>query len=128
MRFSEILEKQQKQEESIAVRAASWYLVNMLLLPGIAFLVLWRLFLRYGRGNPALLGVNHVRQAFFMSLLGGALVVTGCSLIVLLMGNSPDMWATLIVYFTVMHSCFVLWGILTLARAMAGMPVLFPSW
>ncbi|MCP5160784.1 MAG: hypothetical protein H6999_08005 [Hahellaceae bacterium] len=128
MRFSEIIEKQQKQQEALAVKAASWYLVNLLLLPGIAFLVLFRLYLRHGSGNPAGLGVNHVRQAFWMSILGGSLVLLGSGGILLLMGNSPDMWATLIVYFTIVHSSFVMWGVLALAWAMAGKSVLFPSW
>ncbi|MFT4908568.1 MAG: hypothetical protein ACI978_002665 [Oleispira sp.] len=62
---------------------------------------------------------SHVRAALFLSLIGGILVVGGCSLIYLMIDNSSQAWPMIILYFTIMHTSFVLWGMVNLAQAMS---------
>jgi hypothetical protein len=62
---------------------------------------------------------SHTRVALLLSLVGGLAVAGGCSSIYLLMGNSPQTWPMIIVYFTIMHTSFVLWGMVNLAQAMS---------
>ena len=62
---------------------------------------------------------SHSRAALFLSIIGGALVVGGCSTIYFLMRESAQVWPMVIVYFTIMHTSFVLWGMVNLAQAMS---------
>jgi hypothetical protein len=62
---------------------------------------------------------SHTRVALLLSLVGGLAVAGGCTSIYLLMGNSPQAWPMIIVYFTIMHTSFVLWGMVNLAQAMS---------
>jgi hypothetical protein len=116
-----------KEQQSLAQQAEGWYLCNLLVLPGISFLFLLRLFLRHGNGDRSALATNHIRQTFFMSLLGGGLVSTGCVSLYLLLGNTPNGWMWVIMYFTLVHTSFVLWGLIGLAWAVAKKNIVFPN-
>jgi len=116
-----------KEQKALAQQAEGWYLSNLLILPGISFLFLLRLFLRHGGGDRSTLSTNHIRQTFFMSLLGGGLVSSGCISLYLLLGNTPNGWMWIIMYFTLVHTSFVLWGLIGLALAAAKKNVLFPD-
>ena len=115
------------EQQSLAQRAEAWYLCNLLILPGISFLFILRMFLKHGRGDASSLATNHIRQTFFMSLLGGGLVLCGSTALYLWLGNTPNGWMWVILYFTIIHTSFVLWGLLGLAWALAKKPVLFPK-
>lgn len=114
-------------QQALAQKAEAWYLCNLLILPGISFLFLLRLFLKHGREDASLLSTNHIRQTFFMSILGGGLVFVGCIALYWLLGNTPNGWMWIIMYFTIVHTSFVMWGILGLAWALANKPILFPK-
>lgn len=62
---------------------------------------------------------SHSRAALFLSCIGGLLVVGGCSSIYFIMRESSQVWPMVIVYFTIMHTSFVLWGMVNLAQAMS---------
>jgi len=110
---------------ALAVAAEGLYLANLLLLPGLAFVVLALLFLRC-RGAPAL-ALAHLEQAFAASLWAGVLLVVVNALILLLGGyKGAQTWVLLIVYFTVCHSSLVVLGIVGLAKALAGQCWRFP--
>ncbi len=104
----------------LAVSAEALYLANLLVVPGIGFLIL--AYLRFRSpvdGRP--LAAAHLAQAFVASLWGGGLLVLVNLLIVLLGGyHSTHTWVLLILYFTVCHSTLVLLGVVGLAKAMAG--------
>jgi len=110
----------------LAIAAESLYLANLLLLPVIAFLVLGVLFMRCDEDTPPL-ATAHVNQAFSASLWAGILLVIVNALI-LLMGGYQGLltWTLVILYFTVCHSTLVLFGIVGLAKAMAGQCWRFP--
>jgi hypothetical protein len=112
--------------EGLAVAAESLYLTNLLLVPGLAFLALLWLYFRHRDSAPAL-GLAHLRQTVSASLWAGFLLVGVNGAILLLGGyDGPNVWAVVIVYFTVFHSALVMLGILGLAKAMAGQCWRFP--
>lgn len=112
--------------EMTATAAEALYLVNLLLVPGVAFLVLLALFAARYRTAPPL-AAAHLAQTLSASLWAGVLLVIANAAILLLGGyESAATWVVLIVYFTVCHSVLVLLGILGLAKAMAGQCWRFP--
>lgn len=111
---------------SLAVIAETLYLVNLLLVPGVAFAVLLVLYLRrIGTAPP--LARCHLRQTLFASLWAGVLLVVVNGLILALGGyDAPYTWVILVLYFTTCHTTLVLLGVLGLAKAMAGQPYRYP--
>jgi hypothetical protein len=62
---------------------------------------------------------SHSRVALLLSIIGGSSVIGGCSTIYYTMEGSTQAWPMIIVYFTIMHTSFVLWGMVNLAQAMS---------
>ena len=112
--------------QGIAVNAEVLYLANLLLLPGLAFLGLLVLWFTHRRDAPPL-GRCHLRQTLLASLWAGAILVLANALIIAFGGyQQPATWVIVILYFTTCHATLVLFGILGLARAMAGKPYVYP--
>ena len=112
--------------QSLAVTAEVLYLANLLLLPGLAFLLLLRLWYTHRDQAPAL-ALCHLKQTIVGSLWAGALLVVANAAIILLGGyHQVSTWVVAIIYFTMFHSTFVLLGVLGLAKAMAGKPYVYP--
>ena len=112
--------------QGLAVAAESLYLINLLLLPGLGFLLLLGLYFRY-RNSASLLARVHLRQTVSASLWAGALLIFTNLLIVVLGGyQTAWTWIIVILYFTTVHATLVLLGILGLARALAGQPCRYP--
>lgn len=112
--------------QGIAIAAESLYLINLLLLPGPAFLALLGFFFRYRRDAPALARI-HLQQTLSASLWAGVLLIAANLLIVVLGGyDSGWTWVVVILYFTTAHTTLVFFGIFGLARAMAGQPYRYP--
>ena len=104
----------------LAVTAETLYLINLLLVPGVAFLILLALYFGKRRSAPAL-AANHLSQTFAASLWAGVLLVVANAAILLLGGyQGVHTWVVVILYFTIVHSTLVLLGALGLAKAMAG--------
>lgn len=111
--------------QSLAVTAEVLYLANLLLLPGLAFLILFAVWRKHRHTAPALARC-HLRQTLAASLWAGVLLVIANAAIILLGGyRQPSTWVVTILYFTMFHSTFVLLGVLGLAKAMAGKPYLY---
>lgn len=112
--------------QSIAVSSEVLYLANLLLLPGLAFLGLLALWFAHRRDAPPL-GRCHLRQTLSASLWAAAILLLANALILVLGGyRQPATWVIAILYFTICHSTLVLFGILGLARAMAGKEYVYP--
>ncbi|MEW6164781.1 MAG: hypothetical protein AB1642_06940 [Pseudomonadota bacterium] len=112
--------------QSLAVTAETLFLVNLMLAPGLAFLVLAWLWLKRRRDAPPLARC-HLDQTFFVSLWGGALIVVACAAFLLFFGWDWEWtWVFVIMYFTCVHSTLILLGMLGLAKAMAGKPWVYP--
>ena len=112
--------------QTLAVAAEALYIANLLLLPGLCFIILLRLYFRHRASAPAL-AVCHLRQTVRASIWAGILLVIA-NLAILLLGGytSVNTWTVAIIYFTTCHSTLVLLGILGLAKAMAGQNFIYP--
>ncbi len=112
--------------QGLAIAAESLYLVNLLLLPGLAFLVLLWLYF-HDRNDVPPLACSHLRQTLSASLWAGALLAF-VSLVLIALGGHDTAWTWVVVilYFTTAHTTLVVLGILGLARALAGQPFRYP--
>jgi uncharacterized Tic20 family protein len=117
---------EEKAGQNLAVLAEALYLINLLLLPGLAFAALFALWLKNRNSAPPL-ARQHLRQTTFVSLVGGFLIVTLSGLILALGGlDWAWTWVVLVLYFTCIHSTLVLFGMYGLIKAMAGQVWRFP--
>ena len=111
--------------QSLAVLAASLYLVN-LLAPGLAFCVLLWLWLRHKDSAPPL-ARQHLHQATVVSLVGGVLIVCLSAAWVAFGGlDSAWTWVVVLTYFVCVHGALVLLGMFALSKAMAAQPWRYP--
>lgn len=118
--------EEEKAGQNLAVLAEALYLINLLLLPGLAFALLLGLWLKY-KGSAPPLARQHLKQATYVSLVGGLLIVTLSGLVLALGGLDWEWtWVTLILYFTCIHSTLVLFGMYALIKAMSGQTWRFP--
>ena len=103
-----------------AITAESLYLVNLLLAPGLGFLLLlWMWW--WSREQAPPLAASHLSQTLSGSLWAGMLLVVANGLILLLGGyRGPHVWVVVITYFTFCHSMLVMFGAYGLSKAMAG--------
>lgn len=112
--------------QALAVTAETLYLVNLLLAPGLAFLLLVMLFLARRKDAPAL-AANHLSQTVAASMVGGVLIVLVIGLILLLGGfDSGYTWMVVILYFTFVHSSLIFMGVFGLVKALNGQHFVFP--
>ena len=117
---------EEKAGQNVAVLAESLFLINLLLLPGLAFAGLFALWLKNKDSAPPL-ARQHLRQTTFVSLVGGFLIVTLSGLILALGGlDWAWTWVVLVLYFTCIHSTLVLFGMYGLIKAMSGQVWRFP--
>ena len=105
---------------TLAVTAEALYLANLLLAPGLAFLVLLAVYLKFRRNAPPL-AAAHLSQTISGSLWAGVLLVAA-NLAILALGGyrGAHTWVIVILYFTVAHASLALCGALGLSRALAG--------
>lgn len=112
--------------QTLAAQAELLYIANLLLMPGVGFIILLRLYFKHRASAPAL-AVCHLRQTVSASIWAGILLVIANLAIFLLGGyTSANTWTVAILYFTTCHSTLVLLGILGLAKAMAGQNFVYP--
>ena len=104
----------------VAITAEGLYLANLLLIPGLGFLLLLGLWWRRREKAPPL-AAAHLGQTMSGSVWAGILLVIANALILLLGGyKGPNVWAIVITYFTLCHSMLIMFGAYGLAKAMAG--------
>lgn len=122
------MDKENESERGmrLAIAAESLFLINLLLVPGLAFLALAVLFFRHRQSSEPLARC-HLEQTFTASLWGGVLLVV-VNLIILILGgyDSAYTWMVVIIYFTVCHSSLILIGMLGLAKALSGKCFKYP--
>jgi len=112
--------------QSLAIAAEMLYLVNLMLAPGLAFLVLAWLWLKRRHDAPPL-ARGHLDQTFFVSLWGGVLIVVANTALFMVFGWDWEWtWVIVVLYFTAVHSTLILLGMVGLAKAMAGKPYVYP--
>ncbi|MFO8141043.1 MAG: hypothetical protein R6T87_03970 [Marinobacter sp.] len=114
----------QKRESPGAIAPVAWYLLNLLALPIVGFAVLLWMFVN--SDNASALRRAHSKAAVYMSILGALLIGSGIGVSWLLFGNTGNFWTMAIVWAIVMHTSFVLWGMVALAQAVGDRPPYFP--
>ena len=108
--------------QGLAVLAESLYVANLLILPFAAFLALVIVFLmKHGSAPP--LGRSHLEQTIAASI-GIAIMFFACAGIIILLRSwglqDVGVWMIVVIVFTIIHATMVLFGVLGLAKAMAG--------
>ena len=108
--------------QGLAVLAESLYVANLLILPFAAFLALVIVFLmKHGSAPP--LGRSHLEQTIAASI-GIAIMFFACAGIIVLLKSwglqDVGVWMIVVIVFTIIHATMVLFGVLGLAKAMAG--------
>lgn len=110
----------------LAVAAEALYLTNLMLLPGIAFLALLGLAWKHWKTAPAL-AYCHLAQTVSASVWAGVLLLVANAAIIAIGGyDAPATWVIVILYFTCCHTTLILFGVVGLARALAGKPFVYP--
>ncbi|MEO1245909.1 MAG: hypothetical protein AAFX56_09540 [Pseudomonadota bacterium] len=109
----------------LAITAQALYLVNLMLLPGLAFLVLLLIFAVSYRNAPVL-ARNHLAQTLGVSALGGSLIVLVLGAIYFGGGAGPYAWLWGIMYFTFVHTSLIFIGVFGFNKAMNGQEFVFP--
>jgi len=106
--------------QGLATTAEALYLVNLLLLPGLGFLILLGLWWRV-HGSVPPLAASHLAQTINASLWAGVLLVIANAAVILMGGyHGAHAWVVAIMWFTIFHSTLVLLGIFGLCKAMSG--------
>jgi hypothetical protein len=110
----------------IAVWAEVLYLINLLVIPGLGFALLYWLYRRH-IDQAAPLDRAHLQQTLSGSIWAGVLLVL-VNLLILLLGGyqGVNTWVILITYFTLCHASLVLFGAYGLAKAMSGLCWRYP--
>lgn len=112
--------------QNLAVIAEALFLANLLVAPGVCFAILLWLWQR-NKGDAPQLARQHLKQATYVSLWGGLLIVTLTALFITLGGLQWEWtWVVVILYFTCIHSTLVLCGMFALVKALAGQVWRFP--
>lgn len=114
------------KDKRVAITAEALYLLNLLLLPGIAFILLL-LLNRKHHSNASPLALCHLRQTVAASIWAGVLLVPFTILTITVGGyESIGAWTVAILYFIICHSSLILLGVFGLSRAMAGRTWRYP--
>jgi uncharacterized Tic20 family protein len=110
----------------LAVVAEALFLINLMLLPGIAFIALMVLWAR-NKDHADPLVRNHLRQTGWTCVWGGLLLVC-ISVAILLLGgfDNPWTWVIGILYFVLVHAGLILLGVMGLSRAINGRSWRYP--
>lgn len=118
--------KQEIPGQPLAAWAEVLYLSNLLIAPGLAFLILLWLYFRRSANTPSL-AVCHLRQTIVASIWAAALLLI-TSLAILQLGglNSATTWIIVILYFLTCHATLVLLGVFGLTKALAGQKFSYP--
>lgn len=104
----------------IAVLAESLFLINLMLLPGLAFVLLLLLWWRYHDHADPLVR-NHLRQTVVTCIWGGGLLVSISVAIFALGGlDNPWSWVIGVLYFVLFHAGLIYLGVMGLVRAING--------
>lgn len=110
----------------LAIAAGALFLINLMLLPGFAFIALVVLWRKY-RNHADPLVRNHLQQNVVASLWGGAVLLSVSLLIMLLGGfSNPWTWLVGILYFVLFHAGLIYLGVMGMIRAMNGHTWRFP--
>lgn len=110
----------------LAILAEALFLANLMIIPGLGFVLLVALWLKK-RHSATPLERNHLEQTVVTSVWGGGILV-GVSAGIFLLGgfDNPVSWVVGVLYFVCFHATLILLGVIGLNRAMLGKRWRFP--
>ena len=110
----------------LAVAAEALFLANLMIAPGLAFLVLVALWLHHRHTAPLVVR-NHLQQTVVASVWGGGILV-GVSVAIFLLGGFDDPWSWVlgVIYFVSFHATLIIFGIIGLNHAILGRSWQYP--
>lgn len=108
--------------QQLAILAESLYVANLLIIPFLGFIILGFVFLKkHGTAPP--LAQSHLEQTIAASI-GIAVMFIACTGVIMLLKmwglEAVGVWMIVVIVFTIIHATMVLFGVLGLAKAMAG--------
>ncbi|SFC01333.1 hypothetical protein [Pseudoalteromonas denitrificans] len=105
-------------QKKMSVIAQSLYLANLLLLPGLSFLLLLNYFIKF-KSQSGLARI-HLYRAMQLCIVNGVLLAIVPLIYIFVFSEKPDTAIMIMIfYFVCVHAVFVLLGMLNLSRAMA---------
>ncbi|MFO1385817.1 MAG: hypothetical protein U1F55_06445 [Chitinivorax sp.] len=113
-------------ERDVAVQAELCFLLNLLVLPGVAFVALLLIARQHWHSDNALTRC-HLRQAMRACIWSGVLLAI-VSLIIVGIGDWHSVWTwmVLLLYFICCHSALILFGVWGVTQALAGKYFVYP--
>jgi len=110
----------------LAILAPALYLLNLLLLPGLAFLILIFLYIKYRHIEQSYARIQ-IQQNFYASIASG-LAIVGISIVIVLIGGFSSMysWMVMLIYALSIHATLVLLGAFSLARGINQQAYFYP--
>ncbi len=117
----------QASDRSLSVLAPSLYLLNLLLLPGIAFLILCYMYMTRRDTSDAVTRIQ-IEQNFYASIVSGVAII-GVSVVILSVGGFSSIygWMFMIIYAVSVHATFVLLGVLSLSKSLNHEAYIYPG-
>lgn len=111
----------------LPVLAPVLYLLNLLILPGLAFLVLAVLYIKY-KDSDDQVARTQIVQNFYASIVSG-LAIVGISTIIILIGGLSSMysWMIMILYALSIHASLVLLGAFSFAKGVNQQAYIYPG-
>jgi len=115
-----------KSDIRLATWAGTLYLLNLLLTPGLAFLLLIILYQK-NKDDGSKFVLGHIRQNLLAMIVSGMAIV-GVSGAILLLGgfDSPWAWMVMILYGLTIHATLVLLGVISVVKASNGETYQYP--
>lgn len=108
--------------QDFAVLVEALYVINLLLVPVLAFIVLVYLFLKKHGSLPPLAN-SHLEQTISAGLITAVMFFTGgLTIMMMSLGGVEDvtLWMIAVITFTIVHATMVFLGVIGLAKALAG--------
>ena len=106
----------------LAILAESLYVANLLIIPFAGFIILGFIFLKK-HGDAPPLAQSHLEQTVAASIGIAIMFIAFAGIIMLLRMwglEAVAVWIIAVIVFTIIHATMVLFGVLGLAKAMAG--------
>ena len=121
------LERKKTEEKKVdgqnfAVMVEALYVINLLLVPVLAFIVLVYLFLKKHGSLPPLAN-SHLEQTISAGFITAAMFfVGGLTIMMMNLSGVEDvtLWMIAVIAFTIVHATMVFLGVIGLAKALAG--------
>ncbi|HID83454.1 MAG TPA: hypothetical protein EYH06_12885 [Chromatiales bacterium] len=126
-------EKEQYSEQALpegcdlAIAAEAFYIVNMVLAPGLGFMMLAALYPYCKRKRPPAIAMNHLRQAI-SATVWAIVIVSIFAVLLWVTGGYPSayFWPLVTIYFVFFHIPMSVIGVIGFGKALAGENYRYP--